>query len=78
MHHGRSDRLVTMILEENNQQPQLKNIKFWLFLLILGSTCSAKKWSLKTAAIGTKYDNSNIPDCSNVLSSKYYLKKPFY
>ena len=56
------------MLEKNNQQRQL-NIKFWLFLLILGSTCSAKKWSLKTAARGTKYDISKVPDCSNVLST---------
>ena len=67
MQHGRSDRPVSIMLEENNQQHQLKNTKFWLFFLILGSTCSAKKWSLKTATKGTKYDISKVPDCSNVL-----------
>ena len=76
MQHGRSDRPVSIMLEENNQHHQLKKTKFWLFLLILGSTCSAKKWSLKTATKGTKYDISKVPDCSNVLVlSKYYLKK---
>lgn len=75
MQHGRSDRPVSIMLEENNQQRQLKNTKFWLFFLILGSTCSAKKWSLKTATKGTKYDISKVPDCSNVLISKYHLKK---
>ena len=67
MQHGRLDRPVSMMFEENNQQLQLKKTKFWLFLLILGSTCSAKKWSLKTATKETKYDISNVPDCSNFL-----------
>ena len=67
MQHGRSDRPVSIMKEKNNQQ-QL-NTKFWLFLLILGSTCSAKKWSLKTAK-GTRYDISKVPDCSNVPLSK--------
>ena len=66
--------VVTMMLEEKNQ---LKNTKFWLFFFIIGSTCSAKKWSLKTATKGTKYDISKVPNCSNVLLSKYYLKNPF-
>ena len=77
MQHGRSNRPVSIMLEEKNQQHQLKNIKFWLFFLILDSTCSAKKWSLKTATKGTKYDISKVPDCSNVLLSKYYLKNIF-